>query len=101
MIREREREILTSRSSLSIHQFLIDCCSGMAFLHGLSPPLVHRDLKSGNLLVSDKFVVKVVSRWGGGRESVRDICTFLCNNLLFWGFHYLNLNKIEKNDPIG
>ena len=32
----------------------------MSFLHSLNPPLVHRDLKSANLLVSEKLVVKVV-----------------------------------------
>jgi hypothetical protein len=33
----------------------------MRFLHERTPPLIHRDLKSSNLLVSDAWVVKVVS----------------------------------------
>ena len=40
-------------------RFAQDAAKGMAFLHGLSPPRIHRDLKSSNLLVSDKWVVKV------------------------------------------
>eukprot|EP00048_Salpingoeca_helianthica_P008852 m.127314 g.127314 ORF g.127314 m.127314 type:complete len:1181 (-) comp14703_c0_seq1:152-3694(-) len=40
-------------------QFLIDCAEGMRYLHERTPPLVHRDLKSANLLVSESWVVKV------------------------------------------
>ena len=39
--------------------FALNAAEGMAFLHGLEPPRVHRDLKSFNLLVSDRWVVKV------------------------------------------
>ena len=37
-------------------QFAIDAASGMRFLHELIPPRIHRDLKSGNLLVSSSWV---------------------------------------------
>ena len=40
-------------------RFALDAAKGMRFLHGLRPPRVHRDLKSGNLLVSERWVVKV------------------------------------------
>lgn len=36
-----------------------DCALGMAYLHSLSPPLLHRDLKSLNLLVNDNWRVKI------------------------------------------
>jgi serine/threonine protein kinase len=29
----------------------VDIALGMAFLHGISPPLLHRDLKSPNVLI--------------------------------------------------
>jgi len=31
----------------------------MKYLHSLQPPVIHSDLKSKNILISDKFVVKV------------------------------------------
>lgn len=38
---------------------MLDTAEGMAFLHGLRPARLHRDLKSPNLLVSESWVVKV------------------------------------------
>ena len=40
-------------------QFAIDAAKGMRFLHSLRPPWIHRDVKSGNLLVSQRWIVKV------------------------------------------
>eukprot|EP00053_Salpingoeca_punica_P018620 m.183210 g.183210 ORF g.183210 m.183210 type:complete len:1272 (-) comp17471_c0_seq2:580-4395(-) len=40
-------------------RFVLDAAKGMNFLHNLKPPRIHRDLKTGNLLVSDRWVVKV------------------------------------------
>ena len=35
---------------------------GMNYLHKRNPPIVHRDLKSPNLLVDKKYTVKVTVR---------------------------------------
>lgn len=40
-------------------RFTLDAAKGMRFLHNLTPPRVHRDLKSANLLVSKRWVIKV------------------------------------------
>ena len=40
-------------------RFALDAAKGMRFLHGLDPPRIHRDLKCANLLVSERWVVKV------------------------------------------
>lgn len=34
----------------------------MNYLHQMKPPIVHRDLKSPNLLVDDSYTVKVTVR---------------------------------------
>eukprot|EP00750_Incisomonas_marina_P024124 INCI5087.19.p1 GENE.INCI5087.19~~INCI5087.19.p1 ORF type:complete len:763 (+),score=99.91 INCI5087.19:1319-3607(+) len=44
---------------LQILNFAIDAARGMLFMHSNSPPIVHRDLKSSNLLVDQNWVVKV------------------------------------------
>jgi hypothetical protein len=44
----------------------LDAARGMQYLHALSPPRIHRDVKSANLLVSHSWVVKV-SDFGSAR----------------------------------
>ena len=54
---------LTDRRKIG---FAIDAAKGMAFLHNLNPPRIHRDIKGENLLVSESWVVKVAD-FGLGR----------------------------------
>eukprot|EP00050_Salpingoeca_kvevrii_P003936 m.237725 g.237725 ORF g.237725 m.237725 type:complete len:660 (-) comp10911_c0_seq1:95-2074(-) len=39
--------------------FALDAARGMQFLHSLTPIRLHRDLKSGNLLITKDWVVKI------------------------------------------
>lgn len=42
-----------------VKKVAVDACRGMAYLHNSNPPIIHRDLKSHNLLVDDHWKVKV------------------------------------------
>ncbi|KAK4345770.1 hypothetical protein RND71_035946 [Anisodus tanguticus] len=50
------REVLDERRRLCM---AYDVANGMNYLHKRNPPIVHRDLKSPNLLVDKKYTVKV------------------------------------------
>lgn len=50
------REVLDERRRLNM---AFDVAKGMNYLHRRNPPIVHRDLKSPNLLVDKKYTVKV------------------------------------------
>ncbi len=39
-----------------------DVCRGMAYLHGFTPPLLHRDLKSSNLLCKRRGRIRCLGR---------------------------------------
>ncbi|CAK9320144.1 unnamed protein product [Citrullus colocynthis] len=50
------REVLDEKRRLNM---AYDVAKGMNYLHKRNPPIVHRDLKSPNLLVDKKYTVKV------------------------------------------
>jgi len=54
--------VLQSSDRFSIKQklsFCVDSANGMKFLHSLSPPYIHRDVKPQNLLVTSQLRVKI------------------------------------------
>jgi len=42
-----------------VQQMLLHTARGMTYLHSLKPPIIHRDLKSQNLLVDQHWLVKI------------------------------------------
>ena len=69
-----------------------DAAKGMVALHAGAPPILHRDLRSPNLLVNSMFRVKVGAR--GARQGARvQGCAAGCVQAL------LNL-PLEKHPPI-
>ena len=38
---------------------LTDTCSGLAYLHGMKTPIVHRDLTARNILLTSSFTAKI------------------------------------------
>jgi serine/threonine protein kinase len=41
------------------YKILIDICDGMEYLHSRSPPIIHRDLKTANILLNDLNEAKI------------------------------------------
>jgi serine/threonine protein kinase len=52
----------------------LDCARGMAYLHGLSPPIIHRDLKTSNILITKTWIAKI-GDFGISRESTNTTMT--------------------------
>ena len=53
----RAEELLPLRQSLKM---ALDCARGMAYLHGRTPlPVIHRDLKPGNLMLTKMRTLKI------------------------------------------
>ncbi len=40
-------------------QIMLDIAEGLKFMHGLNPPMIHRDLTSSNVLLTDKLQAKI------------------------------------------
>ncbi|XP_062514040.1 uncharacterized protein LOC134189701 isoform X2 [Corticium candelabrum] len=53
------RTLNISISWLQKLKMIIDAANGMVYLHSRRPPVIHRDLKSSNLLVNNHWRVKV------------------------------------------
>ena len=41
-------------------RILMDICEGLTFLHGAKPPIIHRDLKASNIMLTEDGNVKII-----------------------------------------
>ena len=64
-VMHENREPLTFHECVTIGK---DVARGLAYLHGLSPPMLHRDVKSHNILLSHDAVAKLCD-FGLSREA--------------------------------
>jgi len=62
----------------AVRRVLDDTCRGLIYLHSHSPPIIHRDLKSANLLLDDSFHVKICDF---GLARLRDLNTTMTANV--------------------
>jgi hypothetical protein len=63
----------------AIRKIVEGTCKGLAYLHGRSPqPIIHRDLKSANLLLTDSFDVKICDF---GLARLRDASSVMTANV--------------------
>ena len=62
----------------AIRRVLDDTCRGLVYLHSHVPPIIHRDLKSANLLLDDSFHVKICDF---GLAKIRDFNNTMTANV--------------------
>jgi serine/threonine protein kinase len=57
--RNNPEDVKLKSHTLTALKMAADGCRGMQYLHSLSPPLIHRDIKSPNVLVDEHYVAKM------------------------------------------
>mmetsp|Transcript_44487 Transcript_44487/g.115675 ORF Transcript_44487/g.115675 Transcript_44487/m.115675 type:complete len:927 (-) Transcript_44487:742-3522(-) len=59
-------------------QMLMDTARGLAYLHSLRPPIIHRDLKSMNLMVDETYHVRVADFGFSKFKEDNKMMSFVC-----------------------
>ena len=100
LIHERDAhpdiEILENRAAMAL-----EIARGMGFLHSQAPPIIHRDLKSANVLVDNNYHCKV--KLLCGTDVLSNKFPFLCRlSTLVWqrlssSLHSVLFSLLEQN----
>ncbi len=56
-------ELLESGDNISFEEkkrILLEICDGLEFLHSAIPPIIHRDIKASNIIISEDGSVKII-----------------------------------------
>lgn len=79
------------------HTIAADTLAGLAYLHRLQPPIIHRDLKSRNILITRHFNAKLTD-FGLSRTVAEDTMTITGSNLWLAPEMYRGEQYCEKAD---
>ena len=76
-----DQEFITANETISILQ---QCLSALSYLHESKPPIVHRDIKPGNILVQHRFPGNIYVMFGdfGVARDSSELSTF-CGSVLY------------------
>ncbi|XP_032595482.1 mitogen-activated protein kinase kinase kinase 7-like isoform X3 [Drosophila grimshawi] len=62
-------------SYFGIHHWMLQLAEAVAYMHGLSPPVIHRDLKPQNLLLTNNYRTLKICDFGTVRELASKMTT--------------------------
>jgi len=77
----------------------IDACKGMEYLHSFNPPLIHRDIKSSNLLIDKKWRCKVAD-FGISRIPNSSASTTLVGTPAYMAPEVISKNEISAKADV-
>jgi len=80
-------------------QMATDAASGIAYLHSFQPPVIHRDLKSSNLLVTADFRLKVAD-FGTSRHVIATGAMSCCGTPVYMAPEVLRGEKYNETADI-
>lgn len=92
--KSREKGVVKFSEKLKL-KLGLDICSALSFLQGISPPIVHRDLRSPNIFVTSLDENSTCNAKVGGKNF-----SFFVKNFSFFKFSsFLTKQILDLQDP--